>query len=194
MSTDEWGVASNFDETFDATVSDAYFEEGDYGVQLVLVLDNGDNEFNKYYGVGKKVTLVNEGEVDCSANKNNMFHKSSAIGELVQALVADENLIGQVASKGSPREAASWKGLSATWETFTRTATIEGEKREWERLLPTGATSSAAKEEEAPPAWLLTLCGESADYDSFLEAALASEELDASSRKLVLNESFWDFS
>jgi len=194
MSTEEWGVASTFDETFEATVTDAYFEEGDYGVQLVLVLDNGTNEFNKYYGVGKKVTLVNEGEVDCSANKSNMFHKSSAIGELVTALLADEHLISQVATKGSPREAASWKGLSAVWETFSRSSVIDGEKREWERLLPTAAVGGAKAEADAPPAWLITLCAESDDYDSFLEAALASDELDATSRKLVLNESFWDFS
>jgi hypothetical protein len=195
MTEQEWDTTTGLDDRFHATVSEAFFDEGDYGVQLVLVLDAPElgTELTKYFGCGKKAQLVSEDEVDCSALKGNTFHRNSAVGELIEALKADERLLSQVAGNGSPKLAKSWVGLEADWVNHQRSGTINGEKTTWDRLLPEAGEVEVPKEVEVPQ-WLITMCSECDTYDAFLSEALGDERLSADLRKVVLNESFWDFS
>ena len=192
---EEWDTTSGIDDEFDAKVIDARFDDGDYGVQLVLTLDNGDAEFDKYWGCGSKVQFKSEAVADCSALKGDTFHKRSAIGELISSLREHPEVLKQVAANGSPKEAANWVGLQARWKNHDRTGQVQGETKQWERLLVVGPYGGEVKEAEVePPSWLVDLCVEHKSYDAFMEAALADERLDKTLRGLVLNESYWDFS
>ena len=192
----QWETTTGLDDKFHGTVTEAYFDEGDFGVQLVLIIDAPElgTELTKYFGCGRKAKLVSEEEVDLSGLKSNAFHRNSAVGELIEALREDDRLLKQVADNGAPNLASSWVGLEAEWVTHQRSGTIEGNKTTWDRLLPEFAGESEPESEEDVPAWLLTLCSENSDYDSFFKAAMADDRLDGPSRRLVLNEDYWDFS
>jgi hypothetical protein len=192
----EWETTTGLDDSFDGIVTEAFFDEGDYGVQLVLVLDAPElgTELTKYFGCGKKVQLVSEDEVDCSALKGNTFHRNSAVGEVIEALRVEPSLLEQVAKNGSPKQASSWVGLHAKWVTHQRSGTIDGNKTTWDRLLPEAPESEPEDKGVDVPKWLITLCSESDDYDTFMGKALGHENITPELRKVVLNESFWDFS
>lgn len=192
----EWETTTGVEDIFDAEVIDARFDDGDYGVQLVLTLDNGQSEFDKYWSCGGKAVFQSEAEVDMSGLKGNTFHKRSAAGELIESLRDHPEVLKQIANNGSPKVAKSWIGLKARWQNVEKSAQIEGETRKFERLLVVGSFGGEGAPERKgvePEKWLVELCVSSETYDEFMDAALADERLDAGQRKLVLNESYWDF-
>lgn len=201
MPESEWDTESGLETDYDGTVVDAWFEEGDYGCTLKLVVDSPtlDSDVENWYGCGKKVQLISDTEVDLSANKGGKFNTNSAVGQLIRAIV-DAELTDQVGKEG-PANAQSFKGLSAHWEVKEFSTKIDGETKTYTRTLPVGPPRSAeakAKAEKADepeiPKWLITLCSEHESYDDFLDAALKDERLDKALRAIVLNEEYWDFS
>lgn len=195
----DWDVESGLVDKFDGTVEDAYFEEGQYGVTLKLLVSSPqlDQDNELWFSCGQKgVEFVDDGHVDVSLAKNGRFNEQSGVGILIKSLKAHPDLLAQIASKGGPDEAATFKGFTARWER-----TQFGEKQDGTPryvTVPTGAAGGVkaeAKVEEVTeiPKWLADICIANDTYDSFVEAALADERIDRASRKLVMDETLWDF-
>lgn len=207
MSTDKavidaWDTEDGLSSKFTGKVSDAYWDEGRYGVQLVLEIESPefDQPTNAWYSAGRGVQLVSDSEVDLTLVKNNRFNTSSGVGDLITYLKNVPELIQQVASNGSPDNAKSFVGLDAVWERIEFKRTINGEETTYKRLLPVavnGADATPPKDGDAgmdnAPDWLYSLYAGSSDYDSFVSAALDHEGITREVRKLVLTESNWEF-
>lgn len=195
----EWGTEEGLTTRYTGKVVDAFFDEGQYGGTLKLTVESDDldsGETENWYGCGKGVKVVNEGKVDLSNMKGGKFNSSSGVGSLIQYLLKDDRLIKQVSSNGGPDEAKSFIGLEAVWERIEFNNKINGEDVSYSRVLPVAVAGEEPQEEGTPevPKWLIDLCVNSEGYDQFVEAATADDRLDAESRKLVMNESYWDFS
>lgn len=199
-----WDTGSGLVEEYDGEVIDAYFEEGEYGGTLKLIISSPavDDDLENWYPCGKKVAVVSDNEVDLSAMRGGVFNKNSGVGQLIEAIKTDEGLIAQVGEAG-PAFADSFKGLKAHWKLHTYTANINGEKREYTRILPTkaigdgakgGAKAKAEEPEQDIPEWLAKLAVSHDSYDEFVEEALDHEDMTRELRKLVTKESLWDFS
>lgn len=197
----EWGTEEGLTTRYTGKVTDAYFDEGQYGGTLKLTVESDDldsGETENWYGCGKGVAVISDQEVSLDNMKGGKFNSASGVGSLIQHLLKDERLIGQVSSKGGPDKASSYIGLEAVWELVEFENTINGEKVTYTRMLPVAVVGEGAGgddgEDVAVPKWLVNLCTESASYDTFVELALADDQLTAELRKLVMNESYWDFS
>jgi len=196
----DWETETGLIQKFDGTVIDAWFEEGEYGVTLKLAIDSpqAEQEIEQWYGCGSKgVQFVSDQQVDVSMAKNGRFNEQSGVGQLIKHLKSS-GMIGQIAEKGGPDEAASWKGLKARFEN-----TEVGKKENGDPRMvtvpvgPFGGEAEAKADAPAPaaeiPAWLVAHCVAAATYDDFVEAALADEQVDRATRKLVMDKSLWEF-
>lgn len=195
----DWDTETGLIEKFDGTVTDAWFEEGEYGVTLKLAIDSPqtDSELEQWYGCGSKgVQFVSDQQVDVSMAKNGRFNEQSGVGQLIKH-VKSAGLLDMIASKGGPDEAASWKGLKARFEVVEVGTKQDGTPRRV--TVPTGGHGGEkAKGADAPateiPDWLVATCELADNYDEFVEAALADERVDRGTRKLVMDKTLWDFS
>lgn len=195
----DWDVESGLVEKFDGTVEDAFFEEGEYGVTLKLVISSPqlDQDTELWFSCGKKgIEYVDDGHVDVSLAKNGRFNEQSGVGVLIKQLKGAPELLAQLSGKGGPDEAATYKGFSARWERLQFGEKQDGSPRYV--TVPTGPAGGEKAEAKADevidiPKWLADVCIASDTYDSFVEAALADERIDRSTRKLVMDETLWDF-
>jgi hypothetical protein len=197
----DWDTETGLVEKFDGTVIDAWFEEGEYGVTLKLAIETpqADSELEQWYGCGSKgVQFVSDQQVDVSMAKNGRFNEQSGVGQLIKYVKAS-GLIDQIAGKGGPDEAASWKGLKARFEVVEVGTKQDGTPRKV--TVPTGpfggeAVADTGTDTEVTdiPAWLVAICEDADTYDAFMEAALSHESIDRATRKLVMDPTLWDFS
>ena len=189
-----WDTESGLEEKYTGKVTDAFFDEGQYGPVLKLSIESPElgGVTEVWYNCGKGVRLVSDTEVDLSLMKGQKFNSNSAVGQLIEYLKATPELVDLVAAQGDPSSAKSYIGLAAVWERIEFKAKINGEDVEYTRVLPTASLNGGNDEVEVPR-WLVDLCVEHSTYDEFVSAALEDDRLDGDSRKLVLNESYWDF-
>lgn len=194
----EWDTEEGLASKYTGTVTDAYFDEGQYGATLKLTVDSPElgQEVENWYGCGKGVQLVSEKEVDLSLMKGEKFNSASAVGQLITALKDVPALLEQVTTKGPPNFANSFVGLTAVWERVEFSYKRDGETVSYTRVLPVAVVGGGDVKADEPtaPAWLVQLAVEHEGYDDFVAAALDDERIDSAARKLVLNEKFWDFS
>lgn len=194
----EWGTEEGLTTRYTGKVTDAFFDEGQYGGTLKLTVASDDidsGETENWYGCGKGVKVLNEGAVDLSNMKGNKFNRQSGVGSLIEYLLKDDRLIKQVSENGPPEQAKSYIGLEAVWERVEFKNTIGGEERVYNRMLPVAVAGEEPQEdgEVDVPKWLVTTCTAVDDYDSFIEAATSDERLTPELRKLVMNEAYWQF-
>ncbi len=189
-----WDTESGLEEKYTGKVVDAFFDEGQYGPVLKLSIESPElgGVTEVWYNCGKGVQLVSDTEVDLSLMKGQKFNSNSAVGTLIEYLKQEPTLIDTVAKNGDPSDAKAYIGLAAQWERVEFKAKINGEDVEYARVLPTAALGGDG--EVDVPKWLVDLCVETDNYDAFVESALEDDRIDGTSRKLVLNESYWDFS
>lgn len=195
----DWDTESGLVEKFDGTVADAWFEEGEYGVTLKLTIEspNLGNDTELWFSCGKKgVEYVSDQKVDVSLAKNGRFNDQSGVGLLISALKKNPALISQVSSKGGPDEASSYKGLKARWERLQFGEKQDGTPRYATVPVDTYGAEAKADDEQADteiPAWLIDVCNNAATYDEFVENALAHDDIDRATRKLVMDDTLWTF-
>lgn len=201
MSTDPstaWDTEDGLSSKFTGKVTDAYWDEGRYGVQLVLEIESPefDQPTQAWYSAGKGVQLVSDSEVDLSLVKNNRFNTASGVGDMITYLKKEPSLLQQVAANGTPDNAKSFVGLEAVWERIEFKRTINGEETSYKRLLPVstlGSPEPEGEDEAEIPDWLGKIYAEATDYDGFVSSAMDDERLTRELRKLVLNEDYWKF-
>lgn len=120
---------------YSATVIDAYFEEKDYGPQLVLQnrLDEADQmeyhwmasgEDRRWFGTGKiqvergkpfqAWSIVGGGAAIKGDTDDRMFRNDSDLGRLWNQIASLPN-VSELPDDFDPRVAASWKGLHFRW-------------------------------------------------------------------------------
>jgi hypothetical protein len=196
----DWDTESGLVEKFDGTVVDAFFEEGEYGVTLKLTVEspNLGNDTELWFSCGKKgIEYVSDQKVDVSLAKNGRFNDQSGVGLLISSLKKNPALISQVSSKGGPDEASSYKGLKARWERLQFGEKQDGTPRYATVPVDTygAAQADTAGSDDAAeiPGWLMQLCSTAATYDEFVENALAHDDIDRATRKLVMDETLWEF-
>lgn len=198
-----WETEDGLTSKFTGKVTDAYWDEGRYGVQLVLVIESSefDQPTQAWYSAGKGVQLISDSEVDLTLVKNNRFNTASGVGDLITYLKNNETLLQQVSSNGSPDNAKSFVGLEAVWERIEFKRTINGEETSYKRLLPVATVGGGEAADEVPaedtdfPDWLGELYATCTNYDEFVSLALDDERVstDRELRKLILTEKFWKF-
>jgi|688.fasta_scaffold76530_2 hypothetical protein len=194
-----WDTEDGLSSKFEGKVTDAYWDEGRYGVQLVLEIESPafDQPTNAWYSAGRGVQLVSDSEVDLSLVKNGKFNTSSGVGDLITYLKKEPTLLEVVANNGSPDNAKSFVGLEAVWERIEFKRTINGEETTYKRLLPVsvlgGATPAESEDDADIPDWLGEIYATATDYDSFVSAAIDHEQITRELRKLILNEDYWKF-
>lgn len=194
----DWDTETGLVDKFDGEVVDAWFEEGEYGVTLKLAITSPqtDSELEQWYGCGSKgVQFVSDQQVDVSMAKNGRFNEQSGVGQLIKH-VKSAGLLDQLASKGGPDEAASWKGLKARFESVVVGQKQDGsDRRVTVPTGPYGGGDAPAPADETPAVaeWLVELAGEHSNYDAFVEAALADDRIDRASRKAVMDRNLWEF-
>jgi len=197
--TSPWDTEEGLTQKYSGTVTDAYFDEGEYGGTLKLTVESPDldaGSTENWYGCGKGVVVISDDKVDLANMKGAKFNTQSGVGSLIAALVKDERLISQVSEKGGPDEAQSFVGLAAQWELKEFTFKSNGEDVSYTRMLPVGVIGEGVAEETPDvdvPKWLIIACSEADNYTDFMAAALAHDEVTPALRKVILNESFWDF-
>lgn len=110
---------------FTGTITNAYFQEGDYGLSLVLVSTFDDPEnyvkfedgtFTQYYSCGKDWTTPDAGETATHpGGADKRFNKSSKVGQLVAQVATIPGIADAVPADFSVYTAKSWKGLHFEW-------------------------------------------------------------------------------
>lgn len=196
----DWDTESGLVEKFDGTVADAWFEEGEYGVTLKLTIDSPQltQDTELWFSCGKKgIEYVSDQKVDVSLAKNGRFNEQSGVGLLIGSLKKNPALISQVSSKGGPDEASSYKGLTARWERVQFGEKQDGSPRYATVPVDTfgavPATDNDSDTDDEIPAWLIDLCNGATTYDEFVENALAHDNIDRATRKLVMDDTLWSF-
>jgi hypothetical protein len=196
-----WDTTSGLASDYEGSVTEAWFEEGDYGATLKLAIDSPafDSPVTNFYPCGKGVEFVSEDEVSLTNMKDNRFNTNSAVGQLIEALKASESLLAQVGSDG-PQFAKSFLGLTAKWEVKEMSFTDKGgTKRNYSRTYPQ-AIEGKADDTKVPPAWLVKIANENSNYEDFVTSAL--EELGRQDvkgqeavevKRTILDSDFWSF-
>lgn len=131
----EGDSGSRESKPYTGTVIDAWFEEGQYGVQLVLQnrLDEADQmeyhwmasgEDKRWFGAGKIAVaktgprepwqVIGDGAAVKGDKEDRMFRGDSDLGRLLNQLFSLPN-VSDLPEDFDPRVAASWKGLHIGW-------------------------------------------------------------------------------
>lgn len=121
--TDPWETESivPFNDG-DVTFVDAYFEEGTYGIQLVVVnrvdiprdpVEYPAATFNQWFSTGKDWVVMDGGaritKPDASPDKPSKIHASSNLGKLMDRVAKELKV--NMRDRGLPTEARVWKDL-----------------------------------------------------------------------------------
>ena len=112
-------------EAFTGIVTDAYWQEGDYGVSLLLksTFDNPelfpakeDGTYTQFYAAGKGWSTGDAGEtVTHEGGPDKNFRKDSGVGVLIGAIASIDGIRDSLPSDFDTRRAASYKGLHLEW-------------------------------------------------------------------------------
>lgn len=110
---------------FTGTITDAYYQDGDYGLSLVIksTFDDPENyvkfedgTFTHYYSCGKDWTTPDGGETATHpGGPDKRFNKSSKAGQFVAAVAQIPGIADAVPADFSVYNAKSWKGLHLEW-------------------------------------------------------------------------------
>lgn len=173
---------------YSATVIDAFFEEKEYGPQLVLLnrLDEADlmdyawmasGEDKRWFGTGKiqvergkpfvPWSIVGSGAAIKGDTDDRMFRGDSDLGRLWNQILALPN-VSDLPEDFDPRVAASWKGLHFKWGPVPVT----------KRTEVAGVWKSVAQNMDLPVEMggVVTAAVEDVDLDSL---GLTTEQIDA---------------
>lgn len=199
---DPWQLASGLVDDCDVVIKDAYFAfdpQYNNGETLLLkwevTTDDADTpETTIMFSTGSGWETRDKGATAVREDgKQKGFSKQSGIGMLVSAAI--ECGAGDVLkSRGTPMEAAMWKGLS--FHMKRKTVSFGGDIKDTERMLPTefkgdggsGTSNKAATSNNAPTTVeagtngggglsaklkvdLMKLAKDCADHDTFVERA-----------------------
>lgn len=135
--TDEFGGESGLKDDFDGNVAEAYFDEGEWGTQLILKLDCEDgDEYELRLGVGDRWTTKDGGETvehpDDKPNRRKKFNHQSKYQRFVTAALETGEDAAKVLRERSvkydrlgPRVAALWVGTSWHFEVDSEEKTIK---------------------------------------------------------------------
>lgn len=210
---DPYSLSSGLIDDFDATISEAYFgydEKYNDGSTVLLILECTTDDLDRptetlKLSTGTGWVIENQGRNIVSENgKPRSFNKNSVVGGfLASALNVGAGEL--MRSKGTPMEAATWRGLSFH---FNRVMVAGFDGSEKERLLPTafiggGAvpastntaapTASTAEVSAATRGKLTALVRSTADRDAFMDSAFNTPEFanDQAAIELILDEGFY---
>lgn len=203
---DPYALSTGLIDDFDGTITEAYFgtdaayNDGDT-ILLILEISTDDPDrpsITEKLSTGTGWVIENSGANIVSENgKPRKFNQNSRVGMvLAAALAAGAGDI--MRGKGTPMDAATWTGLAFHWDRV-KIKGFNGEEKEV--LLPTsvlgevGSSSAPASTgvDPATRAKLTVLAKKSADYGTFVEAALEMDGIAANSDAvdLVVDEAFF---
>lgn len=217
MPTDAWDLSSGLVDTFDGTVTDAWFTFDDsYNngetcvLKLVVKADNpgtfpGENTTTILYPLGKGWDIADKG-VKCEheSGKQQNFHKNSGMGLLINA-ARDIGLVDKWREQdATPFDARIWIGVHCEWHNteFTFT-TKDGEERSYYRMLPRtllGGDTGPDPVEDTPefdlsPALrgkLRAIATNCDNHDAFIEKAFTADlDLGPEGEAAVLSGKFY---
>ena len=128
-----------------ATITDAYFAEGDYGWRWIIVntFDDPENypkfedgSFTRYYSLGKGWSSQDGGESATheSGDDNKRYNKNSQVGKFVAQLASVAGVV-EALPDFNPYQSKSLKGLHLRWQNIPVTkrapVTVDG-KETWQ--------------------------------------------------------------
>ena len=215
---DAWDLSSGLVDTFEGTVTDAWFTFDDsYNngetcvLKLVVKADTPgtfgeDNTTTLLFPLGKGWEPTNKGEqVQHESGSPKQFNRSSGMGLLINA-AREIGLVDKWREQdATPFDAAIWNGLHCEWHnTEFSWTTQDGEKRSYYRMLPTnvlGSGDGSKPVEDTPdfdlsPALrgklraIATTCD---THDTFIEKAFTADlDLGADGEAAVMSGPFYE--